>query len=59
MPNLVNEAFLEGIRKNIKRYVDLGLRIHFSEISNKCQVQSHQSQNCIYRWNETSLAQQS
>ena len=32
----VDDDWLEGVRQNVKRYNDLGLTVHFTEIDIKC-----------------------
>lgn len=54
---LVNETFMEGMAKNIKQYKDLGLKVHFSEISNKCDVDTYLDKSCKIPWSETTLDQ--
>lgn len=43
---------LEGIRQNIKRYNDLGLTVHFTEVDIKCDPKFEPSIHCRYEWTD-------
>lgn len=54
---LLDADFLAGIAENIKQYKDLGLKVHFSETSNKCNVENYLSESCTDPWTEETLGQ--
>ena len=52
-----DDSFLEGIRQNVKRYNDIGITVHFTEMDIKCTPTSDY-QHCKTGWTDKLYQQQ-